>query len=271
MPAIACNCAACWRGSPGCALRRHARAASWEARPRGEVFGFERAGKLYSPRVAPPTRKACQLHKVTPRTGCFRGSPALGAKLLVLGGPASCIRRGSRPPQEKRASCIRGRHARAASWEPRPRGEASGSERAGKLYSPRVAPPTRKAGQLHKGTPRTGCLWEPRPRGEASGFERAGKLYSPRVAPPTRKACHLHKVAPRTDCFRRSPDPGAKLLAFCRLTGSSSLPGSIQRLVKLAAVGRYQRVIAAQQVEYLQQRLVWQPVGVAPVAYEQLE
>ena len=112
--------------------------------------------------------------------------------------------------------------------------------------------------------------WEPRPRGEAFGFERAGSC-SPRVAPPTENACQLHKGAPRTDCFRGRPALGAKLLAFCRLTGSSGLPGSIQRLVKLAAVGRYQRVIAAQQVEYLQQRLVWQPVGVVPVAHEQLE
>src|SRR5690606_6559264 len=46
---------------------------------------------------------------------------------------------------------------------------------------------------------------------------------------------------------------------------------SVDRLVKLAPIGHDQRMVVAQQLEYLQQRLVRQAVGVAAVAHEEPE
>src|SRR5690606_31328904 len=54
-------------------------------------------------------------------------------------------------------------------------------------------------------------------------------------------------------------------------TSMGTIDCSVDRLVKLAPIGHDQRMVVAQQLEYLQQRLVRQAVGVAAVAHEEPE
>ena len=112
-------------------------AFSWEALPRGEAFRAPSWRR--SPRVAPPTDKACHSYKVAPRTYCFCGRPDLGAKLF--GHRVGAVRRGSRLPQGK--ACHSHEVAPCTYCflrEARPRGEAFRAPSWRR--SPQVAPPT---------------------------------------------------------------------------------------------------------------------------------
>jgi hypothetical protein len=75
----------------------------WEARPRGEAFGFALACSAHSPRGRASYRFG--VHRPV-----FCGRPALGAKLLALRWLAARIRREGAPPTVRRApACFCGR------------------------------------------------------------------------------------------------------------------------------------------------------------------
>ena len=175
----------------------------WEARPRGEAF--RAPSWRHSPRVAPPTAKACDLHDAAPCTGSICRSPDLGAKLWhragvirrgsrllqkkgcdlynaalctgwICGSPdlgaklwhrAGAIRRGSRLPQKKRATCTTQRHAWTRFVGAPTRGEASGAALA--PFAAGRGSHRKSVRPAQRSAMHGLDLWEARPRGEASG------------------------------------------------------------------------------------------------------
>ena len=157
-----------------CIRWHHARVAFVGAPTPGRSFSGTELAPFAAGRAS--HRKARRLHKVASSTGCFRGRPALGAKLFSGAGLAPfAAGRGSHRKSVRRAQ--RSGMYGLDLWEPRPRGEV--------FWAP---------SRRHS----------PRGRGSHRKSER----------PAQRSAMYgldLWGVAPRTGCFRERPDPGPKL------------------------------------------------------------